>query len=294
MNQGVDSKALVTTIITKIPLLLIIAVTGAVIGSGLNLVLATQKEKDAKYLSETEYYIEFAQGRYEAKDYYNAYTWNDVIATDLILGKAMDILGEGYDREYVKSTITANIYSDVRYLNITVGSKNYDEVAAISAALEPALVEFGENMSEFTSIYKIEDLGISKEIIPHFTLRVAILFAFIFGAIALFIIIFRFCLGSSFYTKRQIRDTLDIPVFGIEFKNGKYEGVIDIPSEKYNDRFFVSKNDNDNLIAIIPFGKPYREIIIDEIDNVRLLGKKVTGAVMTGADNLWYKIYKGW
>jgi capsular polysaccharide biosynthesis protein len=294
MNQGVDSKALVTTVITKIPLLLIIAVTGAIIGSGLNLIIATVKEKDAEYVSETEYYIEFAPGRYEARDYYNDYTWNDVIGTDLILGKAMEILGTDYDRDYVKSMISANIYSDVRYLSVNVKGKNYDEVATVSDVLEPVLFEFGETMGEFTSIYKINDSGISMEEIPHFTLRAAFLGAIIFGFTELFIIVFRFCIGSSFYTKRDISKCLEIPVYGIAFKNGKYEGVGKMPNVEYNDKFFADNNDSNNLIAIIPFGKPYREVIIDEIDNVALGGKKVSGAILVGVDSVWYKIYKGW
>jgi capsular polysaccharide biosynthesis protein len=293
MKQGIDSKALVTTLIMKIPILLIIAVTGAIVGSGLNLVIASFKVRDAKYVSETEYYIEFAPGRYEVRDYYNAYTWNDVIGTDLILGKMMDVLDDDYDKDTVKSMIQATIYSDVRYLKITIKSQNYDDVVRVESVLEPILGEFGETMEEFTSIYKINDLGVSKEKIPYFTIRAALLGAFIFGFIALFIIIFRFCLGSSFYTKMDISKTLDIPVGGILFKNGKYEGVMDLPSLKYNDMFYCDENDNNKLIAIIPFGKSYRERIIDEIYNMKLMGMNVAGAVLVDADSVWYKIYKG-
>jgi capsular polysaccharide biosynthesis protein len=291
MNQGVDSKALLTTIITKIPILLVFAVAGAIIGSGLNLIIATVKEKDANYVSETEYYIEFAPGRYEVRDYYNAATWNDVMATDLILGKVMESLGDNYDREYVKSMLEANILTDVRYLIIKVKSTNYEDVETVEGALEPVIVEFGESMSEFTSITKIEDLGISREEVPHFTIRSALLGACIFALVALFIISFRFSIGSSFYTKRDITCTLEIPVFGISFKSGKYEGVIQIPENKFSDMFYV--DDNNDLIAIIPFGKTYREKIMDEIYNQKLLGKNIKGAILTEADDLWYKLYMG-
>jgi capsular polysaccharide biosynthesis protein len=292
MNQGIDSKALVTTLIMKIPILLAIAVAGAIIGSGLNLVIAVIKSGDEKYVSETEYYIEFADGRYEARDYYNAFTWNDVMGTDLILGKMMTLLGDDYDRDTVKDMLEANIYSDVRYLKITVKSENYDEVVKVEETISPVLSEFGETMDEFTSIYKINDEGISKEETTYFTLRAALLGAFIFWFAALIVIMFKFCLGSSFYTKRDVTKTLDIPVFGISFKNGSYEGVKDMPMQKYNDMFYQDENDRDKLIAVIPFGKPYREKIMDEIYDMELKGMKVSGAVITDADSRWYKIYR--
>jgi capsular polysaccharide biosynthesis protein len=291
MNQGVDSKALLTTIITKIPILLVFAVTGAIIGSGLNLVIATVKEKNAKYVSETEYYIEFAPGRYEVRDYYNAATWNDVMATDMILGKVMESIGGEYDKDYIKSMLEANILTDVRYLTVFVKGVDYDDVETVEAALEPVIVEFGETMSEFTSITKIEDLGILKEEVPNFSIRAALTGAVVFALFALFVIAFRFCLGSHFYTKMDITNVLEIPVYGIAFKSGKYEGITKMPVKKYSEMFYV---DNcDDLIAIIPFGKCYREKIMDEIYNQKLLGKNIKGAILTEADDIWYKLYMG-
>jgi capsular polysaccharide biosynthesis protein len=291
MKQGIDSKALVTTLIMKLPMLLVIAVTGAIVGSGLNLIVASVKAGDVKYVSKTEYYIEFAPGRYEARDYYNDYTWNDVIGTDLILGKMMDILGDSYDRDEVKSMLEANIYSDVRYLEITVKSKSYEDVYNVEETISPVLGEFGENMDEFTSIYKINDLGISKEKVSYFTLRAAFLGAVLFFIAALFIVCFSFCIGSSFYTKQAVTETLGIPVLGTSFKDGGYKGVIAMPTVKYNDMFYCDENDKNKLIAVIPFGKPYREKLMDEIYDMELKGMKVSGAIMTDADNRWYRIY---
>jgi capsular polysaccharide biosynthesis protein len=293
MKQGIDSKALVTTLIMKLPILLVIAVTGAIVGSGLNLILALYEKSNAKYVSETKYYIEFSPGVLDAADYYNDYTWNDVIGTDLILGRIMEIIGNGYDRSDVKGMIEADIVSDVRYLKITIKGDNTDAVSTVQSAFEKALAEFGDTMNEFTSIYIIDDSGISKEQVSYFTFRAALLGAFIFLFISLFVIIFVFCLGSSFYTKRDISKTLDIPVLGTSFKDGEYKGVIHMPTLKYNDMFYCDENDKNKLIVIIPFGKSYREKITDEIYDMELKGMKVTGAIMTDVDNSWYRIYRG-
>jgi capsular polysaccharide biosynthesis protein len=293
MKQGVDSKALVTTLIMKIPMLLVIAVTGALVGSGLNLILALYEKSNAKFVSVTKYYIEFSPSVSDAPDYYNAYTWNDVISMEPILGKVMEIIGDGYDKADVKGMIEADVESDVRYLKITIKGDTAEDVSILAGALETALVEFGDTMNEFKIIYKIDDSGISKEQVSYFTLRAALLGAFIFLFIYLFVIIFVFCLGSSFYTKSDVSKTLDIPVLGTAFKNGSYKGVIDMPTLKYNDMFYCDENDKNKLIAIIPFGKPYREKIIDEIYDMELKGMKVTGAIMTDVDNRWYRIYRG-
>ena len=132
MQQGIDSRAMFATYITKLPRLLILAVAGALLGSGLNLFVTLVKTQDVCYVSETEYYIDFADGRYEARDYYNAFTWNEyVLGSDLVLGRAMEYLGSGYDRDQVKEMLRAEMLSDVRYLTIYVRGQEPAQVAEV-------------------------------------------------------------------------------------------------------------------------------------------------------------------
>ena len=135
MQQGVDSRAMLTVFLTKLPKLFLVAVAGAVLGSGLYLLIALNASRNACYVSETEYYIEFDEERYKARDYYNAFTWNDAVKGDEILGRAMEFLGAGYDRDQVGTMITAAILSDVRYLTITVRGEDAAEVDAVRDAL---------------------------------------------------------------------------------------------------------------------------------------------------------------
>jgi capsular polysaccharide biosynthesis protein len=330
--MGVDSKALLATIIRKLPVLIGLAVTGAVLGSGLNLLITLAQSQNLKYVSETEYYIEFAEGRYEARDYYNDFTWNDVIGTDLILGRMMELLGTGYDREEVKGMMTADILSDVRYLTVTVKGEDADKVYQVKEALGTALSEFGSRMDEFSSIYKIDDLEITKENISYFGVRAALLGAFVFAFAGLFVIALRFSAGSSFYTKNDISKTLGIPVYGMIFKSNKnnkrqeemlvlnmkmltnkYSSLflLDAGEGKYAEKFVMHVNGNKGIkpqtlkpyvagydeekpvLAVVPFGVPYREKITDEINNARLRGANVIGAVIVDADVFWNRIYMG-
>ena len=219
MQQGVDSAAMAATLVTKLPVLLVLAVAGAILGSGLHLIIAFMQTREPVYISETEYYIDFAEGRYEAKDYYNDFTWNDVLATDLILGRAMELLGENNDRNQIRSMISADILSDVRYLTITVKGGNAELVRNVKDALGTALEEFGRHMEEFDAIDKIEDLEIVQEQPQYFTLRAALLGACLFVAAGTFIILLRFCKGSEFYTKNDISKVLGIPAYGLTVRS---------------------------------------------------------------------------
>lgn len=219
IRQGIDSKALLVTLIRKLPQILLIALTGAILGSGLRCAFVLYQSGKALFAAETEYYIDFADGRLEAKDYYNDFTWNDVIATDLILGRMMDELGEDYERAAVKQMIYADILSDVRYLTITVKGKDADQVSAISAAFEKAITQFGKSKDEFDEIYKIEDNGIRREQPEWLVWRAALLGAVVFAGIAVFFIVLGFTVGDRFYTKTDVMKYLKQPVLGLLYEN---------------------------------------------------------------------------
>lgn len=335
MQQGVDSRALFAVFIRNLPSLFLLAVAGAVLGSGLNLLVALVQSRDPVYVSETEYYIEFAEGRYEARDWYNDFTWNDVLATDLILGRAMELLGGGYDRAQVGESITADILSDVRYLTITVRGENPHEVGEIKDALQTALEEFGAQKREFDSIYRIEDLGIVLEEPQYFVWRAAFLGAVLFLCAGSFVTAFRFCMGSAFYTKGDMTKILGLPAYGMTFRGKGTEDALvkkqakmleknlGLLTDRYAEVFLMDASDgryaeaflrdiinnrridssrlklydteqdfaDAAILAVIPFGKTYRERITDEMDYACLHGGRIEGAVLTGADRIWGKIY---
>ncbi|MCD8038339.1 MAG: hypothetical protein LUE96_04565 [Lachnospiraceae bacterium] len=336
IRQGIDSKALLVTLICGLPRLLLLAAAGAVLGSGFYLAAALYASGNAMLVSETEYYIDFAQGRLEAKDYYNDYTWNDVIATDLILGRMMEELGEDYDREEVKQMLFADILSDVRYLTITVTGSDEASVSAVSAAFENAIAIFGGSMDEFDSIYKIEDNGIRKEHVELFSWRAAVLGAAVFAGIGIFFIALAFMVGDRFYTKTDVAKFLELPVCGLSYKDGvradfrerrlleslkELQGqsgaekiyLLDAAGGQDADAFAkrlgaldadIARNvvsvcgsavfeENALILAVVPFGRVYREKITDEINNAAARGRKVSGAALVQCDRRWMRLYYG-
>ncbi|MBD5470249.1 MAG: hypothetical protein HDR19_03815 [Lachnospiraceae bacterium] len=229
VRQGIDSKALLVTFIRKLPRLLLVAVAGAIFGSGLYWILAFYASiNHAAYAVETEYYIDFSEGRIEAKDYYNDFTWNDVIATDLILGRMMDALGAGYDREAVRQMLHADILSDVRYLTITVTGSDAQVVSDVNAAFCNAITVFGASRDEFDSIELIEDNGVKKVEQDWFSWRAAVLGMFLFLGIGIFLMLLEFMVGDRFYTKTDVIKYLELEPLGLICKtenreNGRQE-----------------------------------------------------------------------
>lgn len=230
-KTGIDSRALFATYIIKLPRLLILAVAGAVLGSGLSLIVALLQMQERYYVSETEYYVEFAEGQLEAKHHYNDFTWNDVLTSNEILGRAMELLGDGYDRSQVQEMLTADILSDVRYLTITVRGLDWNQVESVKNAIGTALEIFGQTKKEFDRIYKIDDLEIVQEEIPLFTGRAAFLGGILAVCAGIFFIALRFGMGSVFYTKRDITKYTNMSVYGMTFAGR---------SEK--DRFWTIQN----------------------------------------------------
>lgn len=344
MQQGIDSKAVLATYLTRLPALLLLAVAGAVLGSGLHLLMALAAAREPVYVSETEYYIAFAEGRYEARDWYNDFTWNDVISTKPILDRMMELLGSGYDENQVKNMITADILSDVRFLTITVRGQEPETVKAVKNAIGTALEEYGNFEDAFSAIDKIEDLEIVQEKIQYFGWRAAFLGAAVFVGIGIFVTALWVSMGSVFYTKCDVMKMLGVPVCGLTMAvNGtkksddifikRQQKMLDqnlkMLSDMYDSLMLMDASDGKEaeaflqearacnlagaekleifdtncagerirgtaIIAVIPFGKPYREKITDEINYAVLQGGEIAAAVLIKVDRNWSKIYYGW
>lgn len=264
-QEGIDSRALLVCFLQKLPYLLLMGVAGAVLGSGLYLLIAVITSKGPVYQAETEYYIDFADGRLEAKDYYNDFTWNDVMATDLILGNTMESLGTSFERNAVKEMITADILSDVRYLTVTVTGSEAETVEKISDATRYSLESFGSRMEEFDSIYQIEDNGVQQQEEALFTWRASLLGALVGVLIAVFWIVSSFSLGSRFYTKHSISCCLGIPVFGLLYgRNNEAEGTQE-KALQLALRYRMEKASCKELVIVDSFGEAYAKKFGDEL-----------------------------
>ena len=284
-KEGIDSKEYLIRFLFKLMEFILIGVAGAVIGSGLYLLIMMIYARVPVYQSETEYYVDFVDGQLEGAHHYNDFTWNTVIGTDLILGRAMEQLPD-YDRAEIKEMITADIWSDVRYLTITVQDSDAKKVEAVSTAIGAALESFAvleEQRDTFESIFKIEDSGVIQMVKPLFTWRAAF-WGFVIGFLASwFVFSVRFAVADAFYTRANIENYLRIPSLGIRFRQGKKKQQMQLELEETAD----------GIVILIPFGVSCRRKLEDMIRDLRQQGCKITGAILTEADAKWMKLYYG-
>lgn len=303
-----DSKSCLVTLFLKIPQMLIFAVAGALLGSGLYLLITTLENRVPKYSSETEYYIDFAEGRLEAKDYYNGFTWNDVLHNDEILGKMMESFSPEYQREEIGNMITGEILSDVRYLIVTIKGTDPELVELVSQQIKKTLEQFAIQKDEFDQIYQVEDLGVKQIIPPKFTKRAILLGAVIGFFIAFLYNLIAFCVGDRFYTKTDVIEKCHIPCLGMQTKKGnrkldeeyqsnleyvkrKHQDISVIKLEEINSECYEKIRNSEGVVIEVPFARTNVRQTCAVLQTLNIQDCKVLGIVITQADDTWLKLY---
>lgn len=284
MAEMVDSKAYAVTFIQKIPYLILCGIIGAIAGTGVYLLIALNMAKNVTYVCEKEYYIEFTEDW--EKDYYNDYTWNDVIMTDNILGVALQGL-DNYDRDVVKEMIEARIYSDVRYLTVKYTGKDKEYIGKLSEAMNQALTDFPERVKELTSITCIEDGQVYAQKEKLFTFR-AVLFGLIAGVIIyIFVFTWKFSLLEAFYTRYDIIDFLGLNALAVSDVKNSDCSLVDINTSYEELKTYAGKK----LVIAIPQGKQCKGAVKELLIIVANLGLEITGAVLVNCSKSWLKMY---
>ncbi len=282
MNQSVDTKAVAVTFLTKIPYLILWGLVGAILGSGLNLVVKTFKNRETTYYATEKFYITFTYDW--SKDYYNDYTWNDIMTTDLILGKAMESI-EGVTREEVEGMVTARIYSDVRYLTVEFTYTDGEILKQVYEAYKTAIEGYAAEVDELTSIECIQLGDTRAESVNWLTWRAFALGCIVAVIIYIFVFLWKFNLGDRLYTLRDVEEILSLDGLGVEQAKG-YE-KIDVNASLEE----ISSLSGKTVILVLPQGKP---CVRQAIELLRVADKNnvdIVGAMLTGCSKVWLKLY---
>ncbi|MDE7048815.1 MAG: hypothetical protein K2P25_12680, partial [Lachnospiraceae bacterium] len=101
LNRGMDLKRLMLYLQKKIWLVLMLAVLGACCG-GIIYQMTRSMKMPVEYKAVSKLYISFGHDESgEVYQYYNGYTWNDLLDADPILDLVMMRL-PGYEKDQVK------------------------------------------------------------------------------------------------------------------------------------------------------------------------------------------------
>ncbi len=221
MQEGLDWKRILLLMKGKLWMAAAAAVLGVLAGGGLYLSVHLFLESEREFQSVSKIYLNF---NCDPEDFselsYNGYTWNDLMATDPILGYTMEMLPPGTDRDAVIAATKAEILSDIRLLTITVTANEPGTAAQIMEATQKSLVHLGETDQLFESI-QIYSTGEPRQIVwDNRTANAAVTGAVIGGALALMALAFYYVLDDSFYVAADLEKRHGIPVLGLFVPDG--------------------------------------------------------------------------
>ncbi len=220
LNRGMDLKRLVLYFQRKVWLVIMMIVLGATFG-GVIYQMARAMKMPVEYETVSKLYISFGvDGSGEVYQYYNGYTWNDLLDSDPILDLIIDLL-PGYEEEQVRTATTAEILSDIRLLTITIRGDNEKSVREIRDAVETGLMEYARQSRELEQIKVIRSGAPQRVYWDDRTTAACVSGAVIVGILSLIIFGFSYALNESIYVQGDITKRYGYRPLGILTLNQK-------------------------------------------------------------------------
>ncbi len=220
LNRGMDLKRLVLYFQKKIWLIVMLAILGATFGGILYQIVRSMR-MPVEYQAVSKLYISFGHDENgEVYQYYNGYTWNDLLDTDPILDIVMESL-PGYEKKQVMEATTAEILSDIRLLTVTVKGDDEKFVREIRNALESGLKEYARESSELEQIKVIRSGAPERVFWDERTTSACITGAVLLGLLAFLVICFHYILDEAVYVQEDIEKMYSFKALGILTRNQK-------------------------------------------------------------------------
>lgn len=312
MKEGLDFKLTAILFLKKIWLVLLCAFAGAAFAGGLYFLLHVVYAPAREYEAVSKLYLEFAtDDDGDAYQYYNGYTWNDLMGTEPIRNKMMEQL-PGMDQNEVREAVAADILSDIRLLTVTVTTHDAEKTQALIRAAEDALVRFGSEMAEFEEIRVIEHGQAGLVAVEDETVR-AVLLGAVAGVLFCLLGLWFVCvLDDSIYVPSQFEKRYGYPVFGVRFA-GKGGSALEELELQTNLEYLTAGRENEvrmsvekcreelpdyevlrksgGVILEILYGRGNGKWIEKQISQLRKQDCEILGAVLMDVDQRVYRMY---
>lgn len=305
MNQGMDLKRLVLVLGKKLWLILAATILGAVLGGMTYKVVKGITNGEPEYRASADYYISFFE---DGADYYNAYTWDNILRDDPIVDYALTLLPKEITKDMVKDSVTGEMLSDYRILTVHVNAKSKEVADTIAAAYEKSLWHFGQEMD---LLDKVERWSQEEAVLfekNNKTMNAALLGAIIALLLVTFVVLFYYILEDAFYVERDAEERFGLKVYGLLTKqNDKIQkqilrdnlnyvfGAEEI--ETWNAEIIPASEDykrlrtKEHLLLNIPWGRNNGRQVEKVLRQMELQDVKVEGIVITEAEDSFVKAY---
>lgn len=328
MQEGFDLKLAALLYRKKIWISIVCALAGAALAGGVYVLVHVVYAPAREYEAVSKLYLTFAaDDDGDAYQYYNGYTWNDLMGTEPIFDKIMANLPKEFERADVKEAIAADILSDIRLLTVTVTTHDPDQTEKIIRASEDALIRFGEEMVEFDQIEVIDHGQTALVAVEDETVRAVIAGAVVGFLLSLLGLAFARVMDDSVYVPSDFEKRYPYPVLGVCFAGkpelGKKEleehiafvseltesvfeintaekkvrlpdGCMPLKGSASSDYSMSETESMEKAIGIIlyiPYGRGNGRLLERWVCEAKLYGCEILGAVITGADEGLYRLY---
>ena len=311
-DRGADLKLMSLLLIKRIRIVILGTVLGAAICGGIYFLCHVVYAPAREYEAVSKLYLTFAaDDDGDAYQYYNGYTWNDLMGTEPILDYAMEQLTDvsGLARDDVRKAVTADILSDIRVLTVTVRTHDQVLTERIIRAEEASLLHFAETMVEFDQI-EVIDHGVSSLVVVESQTKRAVLLG---AALGLFLTLFGMwiymILDDAVYVPSQFEERFGFPVLGMElrrdkewrrqeleanvsYRAGKNPVYLDVNlSEADVLTDYDALRNSSGVILRVPYGQKIGTLTESLIRDLEIQECKLAGAVITDCDDRLYHAY---
>ena len=152
-REPLDYRLIWLRFLRKLWILPIAVLTGTMLVGAVYYYSRTAARGGRTYQSESVFYIDFAENAQgEEYDYYNYFTWGEVIHTDFFLDYVYEEMKGEYSLEELASYITATVDSDVRYLYVRCNTHSPELSVKLASVMETIVPQFAEIRDEFETI----------------------------------------------------------------------------------------------------------------------------------------------
>lgn len=172
------------------------------------------------YRARTLYGIVFDRDQVDnIHDYYNDYTWNDILDSDQIAGRAAEKLGD-FSKEEIAAATTIPTMSDIRFIWVYVDMESGEQADRVMMAIGEALREFALSTDGFKEII-VCDVKKTEQIREDSLIgRMTVAGAVIGALAACFVICFASAMDDSVYTEQDVEERLGVLPAGVIMKSG--------------------------------------------------------------------------
>ena len=283
-NRGMDLKRFTLYFQKKIWIILLLILVGGMIGAISYRMIRTMK-MPVEYESVSKLYITFNQDENgDVYQYYNGYTWNELLDTDPILIAIMNHL-TGYEEEEVKDAASAEILSDIRLLTITVKGDSEKMVREIQAAVEEGLADYADQSEELRKIVTIRSDMPKRIYWSDDTTKALIAGAVLFGLVSFFVFGFMYVLDDGVYVQADVERRYPYKALGIMTRNQK--GLQPFVRELKADLLYVMGDSRDMLLLDMDNHGELRQADMDKLLNWEE-GGNLGGDKDIGGELVWH------